>query len=329
MTVNASLGFTEITIKIDIFKKYMINQIALIGAGCAGKDSVQLSELIYGVWRLADDADTSIAHVRKKIDACLSIGMTTFDHADIYGDYSCEALFGKALKEAPELREQMQLISKCGIGLLSDKFPNRRVKLYDTSKHYIHQSVDNSLKYLHTDYLDVLLIHRPDPFMQVEDTAAALDELVDSGKVLAVGVSNFMPWDWRLLQKYMRHRLLINQIELSVLHHTPLTDGTMASIQEDALLPMAWSSLAGGRLFSNDADALRVKPVLEKIATAYGCGIDAVALAWLLAHPANILPVIGTNRIDRIHAVAKAVEISLDRETWFEIYTAAMGQEVP
>ena len=307
----------------------MIEQITIGAAGDSDKEPVKLSQLIYGVWRLAEDDDTSLIHTQKKIETCLESGITSFDHADIYGDYSCEYLFGLVLRENPQLRRQMQLISKCGIGLISDKYPERRVKLYDTSRDYIHRSVENSLKYLHTDYLDVLLIHRPDPFMHVQDTASALDSLIDSGKVLAVGVSNFMSWDWRLLQKHMRHPLLINQIELSVLHHAPFTDGTVVDMQRDNLQAIAWSSLAGGRLFGNDEDAMRVRPVLKRVADENQCDIDAVALAWLLAHPADILPVIGTNKIHRIVGAANAVGIGMDRETWFEIYTAALGQEVP
>ena len=305
-----------------------VKRIKIENVGSVGEQSLELSQLIYGVWRLAEDSDTSTAHTKRKIETCLANGVTTFDHADIYGDYSCEALFGQVLKESPAMRSEMELISKCGIGLISDKYPDRGVKLYDTSKSYIVQSVENSLKHLNTDYLDVLLIHRPDPFMDVNDTAAALDHLVDSGKVLSVGVSNFISYDWRLLQKHMKHQLVLNQIELSVLHHSPLTDGTLSMMQEDSMLATAWSSLAGGRLFGGDADALRVRHVLESIAKEHDCEIDAVALAWLLAHPANILPVIGTNKIERIAQAVKSVTVNLDRHQWFEIYTQALGHEV-
>ena len=306
----------------------MIEKITFPQVGKNKDDTLALSRLIYGVWRLADDSDTSSAHIRSKIDACLEQGVTSFDHADIYGDYRCEALFGKALAEAPGLRDQMQLITKCGIGLLSDKYPNRPVKLYDTSASYIQNSLENSLRHLQTDYIDVLLIHRPNPVMDAAETGAALDALVDSGKVLSVGVSNFMAWDWRLLQQHMRHKLLFNQVEMSVLHSDPLVDGTLAQMQTDGIHAMSWSSLAGGRLFSEDADALRVKAVLEKFAQQFNRSIDNVALAWILAHPAKILPVFGSNNIERISKASQACDIQLDNEAWFEIYTAALGNEV-
>ncbi len=290
---------------------------------------LSLSQLIYGAWRLSDDEDTSIAHVRSKIDACLEQGMTSFDHADIYGNYSCEALFGKALAEAPELRDQMQLISKCNIMLLSDSAPNRRVKHYDTSPAHIAYSVDNSLRHLNTDYLDLLLLHRPDPFMDAEATGRMLDQLIDSGTVKAVGVSNFKHWDWDLLQSAMHNRLVTNQLEMNLLARDTFTDGTLAQQQRLKCKPMAWSPLAGGRIFGDDADAQRVRPVLERIATENECGIDHVAVAWLLAHPAGILPIVGTNNPQRIREAHKALNINIDRETWYELWTAAAGAEVP
>ena len=292
-------------------------------------EKLSLSRLIYGVWRLGDDADTSTSHVRTKIDACLEQGMTSFDHADIYGDYSCEELFGRALAEAPELRDQMQLITTCDIMLLSDKYPDRRVKYYDTSPEHITFSVDESLRYLHTDHLDMLLLHRPDPMMDAEVTGRELDRLIDSGRVKAVGVSNFKPWDWDLLQSQMHNQLTTNQIEMSVLTHDTFLDGTLAQQQRLGCKPMAWSPLAGGRLFGDDADAQRVKPILERIAGENDCGIDHVAIAWLLAHPAGILPIVGTNNLERIKDAHKALDVSIDRETWYELWTAAAGQEVP
>jgi predicted oxidoreductase len=292
-------------------------------------EKLSLSQLIYGVWRLSDDTGTSTAHVRAKIDACLEQGMTSFDHADIYGDYSCEALFGQALAEAPALRDQMQLISKCDIMLISDTAPQRRVKHYDTSPAHITYAVDNSLSRLHTDYLDLLLLHRPDPLMDAEATGRTLDALIDSGTVKAVGVSNFRPWDWDLLQSAMHHPLVTNQIEMSLLTRDTFLDGTLAQQQRLGCKPMAWSPLAGGRLFADDADAQRVRPILERIANEHDCGVDHVAIAWLLAHPAGILPIIGTNNLQRIADAHKALTLNIDRETWYELWTAAAGQEVP
>ncbi|MFT2098332.1 aldo/keto reductase [Marinomonas sp. 2405UD66-6] len=294
-----------------------------------GKSDVQLSRLVYGVWRLADAADVSTQHVREKIDLCLDQGITSFDHADIYGDYECEQLFGQALAQDPSLRSKMQLISKCDIGLISDKFPARRVKLYDTSAAYINASVEKSLQNLSTDYLDLLLIHRPDPLMNAAETGAALDALIDSGKVRAVGVSNFEVWDWRLLQNNMKHPLVVNQVEMSLLERNAFTNGNLSAMQLDSLTPMAWSPLAGGALFADTPETRRLAPLFERLAKEQGASSDHVALAWLLAHPANILPVVGTNNTQRIKDLSKILDISIDRETWFELWTAAAGQEVP
>jgi predicted oxidoreductase len=295
--------------------------------------SLQLSRLVYGAWRLADDADTSVANVHNKVDACLAQGISSFDHADIYGDYRCEAVFGQLLRESPSLRDEMELISKCGIMLISDQYPERRVKYYDTSAAHINHSIENSLRNLHTDHLDLLLIHRPDPFMNAEETGRALDAIIDSGKTKAVGVSNFMPDDFALLQAHMSHPLVTNQIEMSLLNHNAFHDGSLAYLQQNGLRPMAWSPLAGGQLFSDQSTAdgsavSRVKPLLNKLAEQHDCGIDHIALGWLLNHPATILPIVGTNNIDRIAKVSKALDINIDRETWFEIWTAAAGEEV-
>ncbi|WP_067098245.1 aldo/keto reductase [Marinomonas atlantica] len=293
-----------------------------------GKSNLQFSRLVYGVWRLADAEDTSIKHVREKIDLCLDQGITTFDHADIYGDYECEKLFGKALADDPSLRSQMQLISKCDIALMSDKFSDRRVKFYDTSAEYVRASVEQSLQNLSTDYLDLLLIHRPDPFMNAAETGAALDQLIDSGKVKAVGVSNFEVWDWRLLQANMRHPLVANQVEMSLLQRDAFTNGNLSAMQLDSLTPMAWSPLGGGALFGDTPETRRLAPIFERLAQEQGASVDHVALAWLLAHSANILPVVGTNNPSRIKSLSNILDIEIDRETWFELWTAAAGQEV-
>lgn len=287
------------------------------------------SRLIYGLWRLADDSDTSTSHIREKIDACLGQGITTFDHADIYGGYRCEALFGQALAEDPTLRSQMQLVSKCDIAIPCERYPERRVKYYDTSPDYITQSVENSLTALHTDYLDLLLIHRPDPFMDADATGAALDRLIEQGKIRAAGVSNFGIRDWDLLQSRMHHPLVTNQIEISLLERSAFTDGRLSHLQQHHTHAMAWSPLAGGRLFSKDSACDRVRSVLERVAAEHQCGADHVALAWLLAHPAKILPVVGTNNVERINRISECLQVVIDRETWFELWVAAAGEELP
>ncbi len=286
------------------------------------------SRIVYGVWRLNDGGNQSAQDTLAKIHACLDIGITTFDHADIYGNYSCEASFGAALAQAGALKQKMQIVTKCDIMLKTDKYPARRVKHYDTSPSHIRASVEASLRNLGVDSIDLLLLHRPDPFMDAASTGECLDQLVTSGKIKAVGVSNFMPWDWTLLQTHMRNPLVTNQVEISLLARAPLTDGTLAQAQQLKAPPMAWSPLAGGDLFGDSAAALRLRPALKRLGDQHGVAIDAVAVAWLLAHPARIIPVMGTQNLSRIRSFADAFKVPMDRETWFELLELAAGREV-
>lgn len=292
--------------------------------------ALELSRIIYGLWRLADDSNTGVEHVQAKLESCLAQGITSFDQADIYGDYQSEKLFGKALKAAPELRAQMQIITKCDIMLLSDNYPDRRVKYYDTSAAHLEYSVNNSLANMHIEQIDMLLIHRPDPLMDAAETGAALDGLIASGKVGSVGVSNFRAYDWDLLQSNMKAQLQTNQIELSLLATDAFTNGDMAFLQQHKIAPMAWSPLAGGQLFDqSNAQTAPLRARLDAIAAEHSVGADAIAVAWLLKHPAGILPVLGTNSLQRIAKLSDAMKVQLDRETWFELYTLACGHEVP
>ncbi len=288
---------------------------------------VNLSRIVYGMWRVGDDADTSPAHVRAKIDACLAQGITTIDQADIYGGYTAEAILGDCLKQSPDLRDQIEIVTKCDIVAPVGRYADARVKHYDTSPEHIAASVDHSLREMGIDHIDLLLIHRPDPFMDHHATGAALDAAVASGKVRAVGVSNFRPWDWELLQSAMKTPLATNQIELSLAAHEPLTNGDIAFLQKEGIAPMAWSPLGGGALMGADAPE-PVRAELARIAKLNGVDASAVAVAWLLAHPCGVMPVMGTNNITRIEAISDALKVDMDRQTWFELYTAALGREV-
>jgi predicted oxidoreductase len=290
---------------------------------------LNFSRIVYGMWRLGDDADTSPAHVQAKIEGCLAQGITTMDQADIYGGYTAEGLLGAALRAAPHLRDQIEIVTKCDIVAPMGRHVAARVKFYDTSPAHIHASVDTSLREMGVDRIDLLLIHRPDPLMNAAETGACLEALVASGKVRAVGVSNFRPWDFDLLQSAMTTKLATNQIELSLLHRAPFTDGDMAHLQMHRVPPMAWSPLAGGQLFGDSPAAQRLAPVLARIGDAVGIGADAVAVAWLLAHPARILPVMGTNDLSRIARLSDALKPTLSREDWYELWTEAAGAEVP
>ncbi len=291
-------------------------------------ERLELSRVIYGMWRLCDDPDTSVRHVQAKIEACLEQGITTIDQADIYGGYASEQLLGTALRDAPELRDQLEFVTKCGIVAPVGRHEQARVKHYDTSPSHIEASVDLSLELMGIERIDLLLIHRPDPMMDAHQTGAALDGLVAGGKVGAVGVSNFKPHDRSLLQSAMRTPLVTNQIELSLLAHEGFTNGDVAHWQELGIPIMAWSPLGGGALATGKAGA-ELKDCLEAVAKRDGVDHTAVAVAWLLAHPSCILPVMGTNTLDRIRAFSDAFKVTMDIETWYELYSAALGSEVP
>lgn len=287
---------------------------------------ISLSRLVYGMWRLGDDADTSPAHVQAKIEACLAQGITSFDQADIYGGYTAEAILGAALRAAPGLRGQMEIVTKCDIVAPVGRHAGARVKHYDTSAAHINASVEASLREMAVETIDLLLVHRPDPLMDHHETGAALDALVASGKVRAVGVSNFRPWDVRLLQSAMKSPLVTNQIELSLAAHDGFTNGDVAFHQEQGTPIMAWSPLAGGQLLAQADGRLRAR--LAEIGAAHGTDWSAVAVAWLLRHPARILPVLGTNSLARIASISDARKVQIDRVTWFELYSLALGREV-
>lgn len=296
----------------------MIERIEIAGG-------VELSRVVYGMWRVGDDPDTSPKHIRAKIDACLEQGITTIDQADIYGGYTAEALFGECLKNNNGLRDKLEIVTKCGIVAPAGRHSGARVKHYDTSATHIRQSIETSLSDMGIDHIDLLLIHRPDPLMNPHETGRALDDAVASGKVRAVGVSNFRPWDWTLLQSAMDTPLATNQIEISLSSHECLTNGDVAQLLQSGIPPMAWSPLGGGTLMSRAGE---LGQTISRIATDNDVDPAAVAIAWLLAHPARIMPVMGTNTLSRITAFSDAFRVQMDRQSWFELYQAALGREV-
>ncbi|MEC8582222.1 MAG: aldo/keto reductase [Pseudomonadota bacterium] len=287
---------------------------------------LSFSRIVYGMWRVADDANTSPEHVAAKIQSCLDQGITTFDQADIYGDYGAEAVLGDALRANPSLRQKMEIVTKCDIVAPIGKYSDKPVKYYDTSRAHIRASVENSLQVMGLDVIDLLLIHRPDPLMDHHETGAALDELVAEGKVRTVGVSNFRPWDWSLLQSAMKNQLVTNQIEISLAEIRPFTNGDLAFHQQHDHPIMAWSPLGGGNLMTASG---QLADRMDTLARDHGVDRAAIAVAFLLAHPAKILPVMGTNNLDRIATLADATKVKLDRESWFMLYEAALGAEVP
>ncbi len=290
----------------------------------------QLSRLVQGYWRMHDwnrSTEEHLAFLQQHVE----LGVTTVDHADLYGDYGNEERFGAVLARAPGLREQLQIVSKCGIQLLTAKAPERRIKHYDTSAAHILASVDRSLQRLGTDRLDVLLLHRPDPLMNGDEIAGAFTRLRDAGKVRHFGVSNFTPDQFELLQSRLPFALATNQVELGPLATHTLFDGTLDQLQRREVRPMAWSVLGGGRLFDNgDETGRRVREVLAKVGEELGgYGVDQVAFAWTLKLPAAPLPILGSGRIERVRLAVAATAIDMSREQWFQILAAAQGHEVP
>jgi predicted oxidoreductase len=302
----------------------MVPQIAL------SKNGPPCSRLVHGLWRLAA-WKKSTSQIRATIDFCLEQGITTFDHADIYGDYTCEPLFGAALAAAPVDRSRIQIVTKCGIKLVSPNRPGHRIKSYDTSCSHILASVDNSLQCLNTDYIDLLLIHRPDPLTDPEEVNEAFVTLRDSGKVRHFGVSNFLPSQFELLASRLEVPLVTNQVEYSVMNLAAHADGTIDLCQKLAIHPMAWSPLGGGRLFHQDSEqAAALRETLSGIGRDVGgASVDQVALAWILRHPVQFAVVLGTGSRDRIGQAIEALDIPLSREQWFEIWRASMGRDVP
>ncbi|MFV0488492.1 MAG: aldo/keto reductase family oxidoreductase, partial [Vibrio fluvialis] len=261
----------------------------------------------------------------------LELGITTVDHADIYGNYECEQLFGEALALEPSLREQLQIVTKCDIKLCSAKFPERKINHYDTSAAHIYQSVNNSLERLRVNEIDVLLIHRPDVLMDADEVAEAFTELHKVGKVKHFGVSNFSPAQFELLQSRLGKPLVTNQVEINPLNFDVAHDGTLDQMQMLRTRPMAWSCLGGGAIFNGESEqAQRVRAVLEELREELGAeSIDQVIYAWVRALPSKPLPIIGSGKIERVQAAVDALDLTLSREQWYRVWVASKGHGVP
>lgn len=292
--------------------------------------SLDRSRLAAGVWKWGVwGHQLSPKDVLRLIEVSLESGIKTFDHADIYGHYTDEALFGQAMALNPSLRNQCYLVSKCGIKLITENRPQHRIKSYDTSAEHIVKSVENSLQALKTDRLDLLLIHRPDMLMEADEIAGAFETLRRQGKVLSFGVSNFTPSQFELLSS--RFPLITNQLEISILKLDPFLDGSLDQCQRLRIQPMAWSPLGSGALFSHPSEP-RHRRILEKaqeLGTLLGYDPDQILLAWLMKHPSKIIPVLGTGNPKRIQKAAQAATLELSREQWFELWQASTGTEVP
>jgi predicted oxidoreductase len=279
----------------------------------------------WGKW----GAHFSTTAYQKMIDQCIEAGATTFDHADIYGNHTTEAEFGEALKENPSIRNQVQLITKCGICMAVPSRPGNQIKHYNTSKEYIIESAERSLKNLHTDFIDLLLIHRPDALMNPFEIAEAFSQLKNAGKVLHFGVSNFNVSQTNLLRSC--YPVEVNQVEISILHTDPIYNGVLDQCIKDQILPQSWSPLGGGILndLAVDERSRRIMAVAEILGEKYAAGFDQILLAWLMKHPAGIIPILGTTKAARIKSAILAKSIDMSREEWYMLLRAATGHEVP
>ena len=286
----------------------------------------EFSRLVMGYWRLMD-WNMSARELVCFIEQHLDFGITTVDHADIYGGYQCEAAFGEALKLAPQLRDRMEIVTKCGIATTAKA--ENKIGHYITDRAHIIESAETSLKNLAVEHLDLLLIHRPDPLMDADEVAEAFLQLHQAGKVRHFGVSNFTPAQFSLLQSRLPFTLATNQVEISPVHQPLLLDGTLDQLQQLRIRPMAWSCLGGGRLF-NDETFQPLRDELQQVAQEIGAQtIEQVVYAWVMRLPSQPLPIIGSGKIERVRSAIHALSLEMTRQQWFRIRKAALGYDVP
>jgi len=277
--------------------------------------------MTWGVW----GKNYNTSEMAKMIHCCINNNITSFDHADIYGDYTNEAAFGKALTESRVDRSSIQLISKCGIQMAGSS-RNNSIKHYEYSKDYIIWSVENSLKHLQTEYLDLLLLHRPSPLMQADEIAAAVDHLKSDGKILDFGVSNFTPSQTALIQQ--NTNISYNQIEFSLTQCEAMTNGSLDEMQLNNIIPMSWGPL-GSYFKIQDNKHRHIKNIIIDLTEKYNATEDAILLSWIMKHPAGIIPVIGTTEPSRIENISKSINIDLSLQEWFSLWSKSMGNDVP
>ena len=286
--------------------------------------------MIYGTWRLLDTKPTA-QEINRRLHACVDLGITTIDTAEIYGLYEVEQALGAALALSPGLRDKLEIVTKAGIYVPCAYHPERQTAHYNATGARLVKSLEKSLRLLGTDRVELFLVPRPDWLTRADDTAAGLNQLVRTGKIHAAGVSNYSASQFDLLNAHMEKPLATNQLEFHLLHHDPIHDGTFHQCEKQGVLPMAWSPLAGGRLFDSKNDAAqRLAVTAQSLAARYGgATLEQLAYAWVMAHPSRPLPVIGTNKLERILSAAQADKITLEHEDWYALWEAAQGRRVP
>ncbi len=284
----------------------------------------KVSPAVYGFYRWSEEVDHTPQTMERIVNLCLELGINTFDHADCYGSFQCEEVFGNVIKKSSIKREDIVLFSKCGLRIPHPSAPEVRIKHYDTSSEHIIKSVENSLKKLQTDYLDIFLLDHLDPVSNLEETAVTLERLRDSGKIKNIGVANFSVFQHQLLAAYVKNRIVTNHIELNLLNTSALDNGQLDYIKQRYMRPLASAPLAEGRIAEGaDPLAQRVREKLSEIAPKYGVDIESLAVAWLVKLGA--LPLIGTTSEQRIRNIANAFKIDLDRQDWHELYSVSKG----
>jgi len=285
----------------------------------------KVSPAIYGFWRWEDVSAAGAATMEKLVNYCLELGINTFDHADTYGGYQCEELFGNIMKKKSFKREDVVLFTKCGVNLPGPNQPGTKVRYYDTSSKHVLKSVENSLRKLGTDYVDIFLLDHLDPLSDLEETALTLERLRGSGKIRNIGVANFSVFQHQLLASYLRVPIVTNHIELNVLNTTALDNGQLDYIKQRYMRPLAAAPLAGGRIENGtDPLAVRVHYKLEELSKKYNAHIESIAVAWLIKLGA--LPLIGTSSEQRIKNIIDAFNVDLDRQDWYDLYHASKGK---
>ena len=292
----------------------------------------EFSRLVYGTWRFLDGPTPADPEdLLMRLRACLDVGITTLDTAEIYGGYRVEEFLGDTLKRDPALRAKFQIVTKCGIYVPCEFHPERKVAHYNATAARLVKSAEKSLRLLGVEQLDLFLVHRPDWLTSADETAEGLNQLLKQGKIGAAGVSNYTVHQFDLLNSRMDQPLVTNQVEMSLLQMDALYDGTTDQCQKLGIHPMAWSPLYKGRLMDpSDPASARIHAKAAELAPKYdNATVDQLAYAWILAHPSQPLPIIGTNRHDRLLATAKSADIKLEREDWYGLWEAAKGHGVP
>ncbi len=283
----------------------------------------KVSPVIYGFWRWGDEGENTVANIERIINLCLELGINTFDHADMYGKYLSEELFGQVLKQKSFKREDVVLFTKCGVIITNQNNPTARVRQFDSSAVHIYNSVKNSLKKLNTDYIDIFLLDHLDPLANIEETASALMSLVETKIVKNIGVANLTVFQHQLLASYLRIPIVTSHLELNLLNNNAITDGRLDFIKQKYSKPLAWAPLAGGRIQTdNEPKAIRIRQKLEELAVKYNTDTETIAVAWVIKLGA--LPIIGTLDEQRLKNAAKSYQIDLNHQDWYELYYASL-----